>query len=44
LFIAAETEPQLEIWGAMRKRMLLEEVLSGDVEIVIDPDSPYPYR
>jgi exopolyphosphatase/guanosine-5'-triphosphate,3'-diphosphate pyrophosphatase len=41
LFITTETESQLEIWGAMRKRMLLEEELSGDVEILVDPDSPY---
>src|SRR6056297_81076 len=41
LFITTETDPQLEIWGAMRKRALLEEVLSSDVEVVIDPQSPY---
>ena len=44
LFIITETDPQLEIWGAMRKRALLEEVLSSDVEVVIDPESPYTYH
>jgi len=43
LFIITETDPQLEIWGAMRKRALLEEMLSSDVEVVIDPESPYTY-
>ncbi|REL24576.1 Ppx/GppA family phosphatase [Rhodohalobacter sp. SW132] len=28
-----ETDPQLEIWGAMRKRTLLEKVLSSKIEI-----------
>lgn len=41
LFIITETDPQLEIWGAMRKRSLLETILSSDVEVVIDPNSPY---
>lgn len=44
LLIITETDPQLEIWGAMRKRSLLEEVLSSDVEVVIDPKSPYNYH
>ena len=44
LFIITETDPQLEIWGATRKQSLLEEVLSSDVEIVIDPKSPYTYH
>lgn len=44
LLIITETDPQLEIWGAMRKRSLLEEVISSDVEVVIDPDSPYRYH
>lgn len=44
LLIITETDPQLEIWGAMRKRSLLEEVLSSDVEVVIDPKSPYTYH
>ena len=41
LFVITETDPQLEIWGAMRKRSLLEAVLSSDVEVVIDPNSPF---
>jgi len=41
LLISTETDPQLEIWGAMRKRALLEEVLSSDVEVAIDSRSPY---
>jgi exopolyphosphatase/guanosine-5'-triphosphate,3'-diphosphate pyrophosphatase len=43
LYIITETDPQLEIWGAMRKRSLLEEVLGQDVEVLIDPESPYTY-
>ena len=44
LLISTETDPQLEIWGAMRKRALLEEVLSSDVEVVIGSRSPYRDR
>ncbi|MFO7846701.1 MAG: Ppx/GppA phosphatase family protein [Balneolaceae bacterium] len=31
--IETESDPELEIWGAMRKRSLLEEMLSSEVEI-----------
>lgn len=32
--ITTETDPQLEIWGAMRKRTLLEQLLAKKIEIV----------
>jgi exopolyphosphatase/guanosine-5'-triphosphate,3'-diphosphate pyrophosphatase len=32
--IFTEEDPQLEIWGAMRKNLLLEEVTGKDVTIV----------
>lgn len=31
--IQTEADPQLEIWGAMRKRTLLEDVLEAEVEV-----------
>jgi len=34
IVIATEADPQLEIWGAMRKRSLLEQVLESEVEIL----------
>lgn len=33
--INTEADPQLEIWGAMRKRSLLENILGADVEVII---------
>ncbi|MEX0660699.1 MAG: Ppx/GppA phosphatase family protein [Balneolaceae bacterium] len=34
IIIQTEADPQLEIWGAMRKRTLLEDVLGADVEVI----------
>ncbi len=36
IYIGTETDCQLEIWGAMRKRTLLEEVLFTNIEIIED--------
>lgn len=44
LYIITDTDPQLEIWGAMRKRTLLEEVLSGDVEVLADPETTVTFN
>lgn len=39
IHISTDSDPQLEIWGAMRKRALMEEMLSCDVEVVQDSSS-----
>ncbi|CAN5302797.1 Ppx/GppA phosphatase family protein [soil metagenome] len=36
IYIDTETDPQLEVWGAMRKRALLEELLSTKIEVIQD--------
>jgi len=36
IYISTETDPQLEIWGAMRKRTLLENMLSTSIDIIED--------
>lgn len=38
IYIDTETDPQLEIWGAMRKRELLEELLSTKIEVIQDAE------
>ena len=36
IYIDTEADPQLEIWGAMRKRTLMEKVLGKKIEIIRD--------
>ncbi len=35
IIITTEADPQLEVWGAMRKRSLLEDVLGADIEVIV---------
>lgn len=35
IIIQTEADPQLEIWGAMRKRSLLEDVLGASIDVIV---------